>query len=187
MRDRTLRVVDVARFAVLRAVRATTFRVVVRAAFAFVAVEFVRDTTLRDATPRDAAAEFVAVVGRAVFDADVPRGLARPDRGDWVCAIMADASMVGAIGSAKTTRIDNNVEHTKNAPINNNTVPSAFLYKFITERFFMHTLHIFRERPKSTSLLGKSFHELYPRFVYYNIFTRACKQENPPRGGLFFI
>ena len=133
MRARTLRVV--ARFVAVLALRETTLRVVVERAdvAVFAVVELARDTTLRVAVPREVVVVFVAIVGRAdeaVFD--VPRGLARPERGDWACVIAVDASIVGAIGSANTTRIDNNVEHTKNAPISNNTVPSAFLHIFAT-------------------------------------------------------
>ena len=83
VRERTLRVV--ARFVVVLALRATTLRVVVERAgvTVFALAELARDTTLRVATPREAPVEFVAIVGRAadtVFD--VPRGLARPERGD---------------------------------------------------------------------------------------------------------
>ena len=132
-RDRTLRFDAVARFVVARE---TTLRVdVVRAGLVFLA------ETLRVASPRDAfAAVAVAVVGRA--DVAPLRGFVRPDvRGDVApCAAPDSFSNTGPIGSAKTTRIDNNVEHTKNAPINNKTVPSAFLQKFPTERFFIYTL-----------------------------------------------
>jgi hypothetical protein len=139
LRERILRVafavvrVDTPRFDAARdAVRATTLRVDVAP---FVAPDG-RDATLRDATPRDAFAFVVAVVGRADVAVDVPRGDARPERGEAVAAAGA-FSNTGAIGSANTTRIDNNVEHTKNAPISNSTVPSAFLHKFMTERLFI--------------------------------------------------
>ena len=143
LRERILRVafavvrVDTPRFdATPDAVRATTLRVdVVRADVVEFVAPAARDATLRDATPRDAFAFVVAVVGRADVAVDVPRGDARPERGEAVAA--GAFSNTGAIGSANTTRIDNNVEHTKNAPISNSTVPSAFLHKFMTERLFI--------------------------------------------------
>lgn len=144
LRERTLRVfdavvrVDTPRFDAARdAVRATTLRVdVVRADVAPFVAPDARDATLRDATLRDVFAFVVAVVGRADVAVAVPRGDARPERGEAVAAAGA-FSNTGAIGSANTTRIDNNVEHTKNAPISNSTVPSAFLHKFMTERLFI--------------------------------------------------
>ena len=91
-----------------------------------------RETIARDVTPRDGATFCVCAVPRdttddAVLRDDAGRADARtvPDvRGD--ATVGADTVMVGAIGSANTARIDNNVEQTKNAPANRNTVPIAF-------------------------------------------------------------
>lgn len=93
-----------------------------------------RPDTLRAATG--------AVVPRATVAAAVPRDVAvvradvravAPARGDW-----ADAGVTaGAIGSANTARIDNNVEQTKNAPASKNTVPTAFLQKSPKLRLFI--------------------------------------------------
>ena len=47
------------------------------------------------------------------------------------------ALCIGAIGSANTVRIDNNVEQIKNAPASKNTVPTAFLYASVIFLFFI--------------------------------------------------
>ena len=47
------------------------------------------------------------------------------------------ATVVGAIGSANTVRIDNKVEQIKNAPASKNTVPIAFLYASAIFWFFI--------------------------------------------------
>lgn len=103
--------------------------VVVRAELFVVA----RDVTERDGVVFEVFATLVVrdTVARDVFvarDVVVFRGLARPvvvaaARGDWAVVGIT----VGATGSANTARIDNNVEHTKNAPASKNTVPTAFL------------------------------------------------------------
>ncbi len=111
-----------------------------------------RDTTVR-AVWRGATAVRVATVRAGVCAAVVRVATARPDavvrdgvtappardgvaraaeRGLVVVARAADV-VTGVVksapgsGSAKAVRIDKNVEHTKNAAANKNTVPNAFL------------------------------------------------------------
>jgi hypothetical protein len=83
-----------------------------------------RDVVVLDAPCAVCAAVARETVVRAVFTRllAVARGLVRPLRCGNVFA--------GAIGSANTERIDINVEHTKNAAANKNTVPIAFLQEF---------------------------------------------------------
>ena len=102
--------------------------VVVRAVVGVTVVRAVvpRDVTARDAVavvvvPRDTV--FVAVRRDVAF---VLRGDAVPARVAWGPATTVDVA-IGAIGSANTARIDTNVEQTRNAPANKNTVPIAFL------------------------------------------------------------
>ena len=102
--------------------------VVVRAVVGVAVVRAVvpRDVTARDAVavvvvPRDTV--FVAVRRDVAF---VLRGDAVPARVAWGPATTVDVA-IGAIGSANTARIDTNVEQTRNAPANKNTVPIAFL------------------------------------------------------------
>lgn len=136
------------------AVRARTLRDVV----------VVRDAPVaRDTTPRDVAAAVVRGLATVVRDATlravfadgvavVPRDttfdVARRDvalvRGD--CAVTI-APVVGAIGSANTARIDNNVEQTKNAPASKKTVPTAFLQQSAMLRLFINTLLLSGETP----------------------------------------
>ena len=112
-------IVVVARVAAVVAVRAVVGVAVVRAVVP-------RDVTARDAVavvvvPRDTV--FVAVRRDVAF---VLRGDAVPARVAWGPATTVDVA-IGAIGSANTARIDTNVEQTRNAPANKNTVPIAFL------------------------------------------------------------
>ncbi len=104
----------------------------------------VRDVALRETvvavvaafTAVGATAVRAVVVGRAVVPRDedvvVPRGLARDTR-DVAVARAVDGvpigvtTSTGAMGSAKTARMDTNVEQTKNAAANKKTVPTAFL------------------------------------------------------------
>ena len=141
VRDTTLRplVVAVPRDTVFAVVRdADTLGravvVVVRDAVAVravVGVAVVRAVVPRDVTARDAVAVvvvprdtvFVAVRRDVAF---VLRGDAVPARVAWGPATTVDVA-IGAIGSANTARIDTNVEQTRNAPANKNTVPIAFL------------------------------------------------------------
>lgn len=102
--------------------------VVVRAVVGVAVVRAVvpRDVTARDAVavvvvPRDTV--FVAVRRDVAF---VPRAVGVPARVAWGPATTVDVA-IGAIGSANTARIDTNVEQTRNAPANKNTVPIAFL------------------------------------------------------------
>lgn len=144
-RARTLR-----EFAVVRDVPFVVVRdVTPRDATAAGAVPVVpRDTVLRDVTARE---EFTtlpdAAVPRdtvAVVVAELPRGLVRALRTFDVARGDCDAAAVGttgATGSANTARIDSNVEQTKKAPANKNTVPTAFLQKSATLRLFINTLH----------------------------------------------
>ena len=105
------------------------------ARLAFVRFAFARVVTARDCTVlrEFAARDAFAVVVRATVARDglSPRELVRLERGDvrplWLKYIVA---FVGATGSANTERIDNIVEHTKKAPANKKTVPSAFLTEF---------------------------------------------------------
>lgn len=128
VRARTLRDVVVVRDAPVA--RDTTPRDVV------VAVVRGLATVVRDATLRAVFADGVAVVPR-----DTTFDVARRDvalvRGD--CAVTI-APVVGAIGSANTARIDNNVEQTKNAPASKKTVPTAFLQQSAMLRLFINTL-----------------------------------------------
>jgi hypothetical protein len=103
-------------------VRATTPRLTV-AWPADCARDVAADALARVATERPAGA-FVTVP----LDAS-PRAVA-PDERDVAPeprGLCADGAICGAIGSAKTARIDKNVEHTKNAAASRNTVPAAFL------------------------------------------------------------
>ena len=108
--------------------------------FAVARCAFARDATarlctvLRDVVARDAFADGAATAVRATVARDVAavlRGLVRPElrvvaaRPD--CGAATEFGSYGAIGSAKTARIDNKVEQTKNAPANRKTVPTAFL------------------------------------------------------------
>lgn len=98
---------------------------------AVVGVAVVRAVVPRDVTARDVVAVvvvprdmvFVAVRRDVEF---VLRGDAVPARVAWGPATTVDVA-IGAIGSANTARIDTNVEQTRNAPANKNTVPIAFL------------------------------------------------------------
>lgn len=112
-------VVVVVRVAAVVAVRAVVGVAVVRAVVP-------RDVTARDVVaaalvPRDTV--FVAVRRDVAF---VLRAVALPARVAWGPATTVDVA-AGAIGSANTARIDTNVEQTRNAPANKNTVPIAFL------------------------------------------------------------
>ena len=105
----------------------------------------------RDAVPRDETVRD-DVVGATVVAAAVPRdtvfaavrrdvvvalrGDAVPARVAWGPVTITDVA-TGAIGSANTARIETNVEHTKNAPANKNTVPIAFLKKSAKLRLFI--------------------------------------------------
>ncbi len=108
--------------------------------------ETLRVLTEREFVPRVVAAFGIAVArvdaGRAVVARDVVPRVAVPRvavardafvvravavlRAEFTRAVVGIA--VGAIGSAKTVRIDNNVEQIKNAPASKNIVPTAFLY-----------------------------------------------------------
>ena len=121
--------------------RDAVFVVVARDA---VGVVVARAVDVRDETPRETT--FVVVPPRLTMFAESPRDVAgreerdvvAPARGDWGTAtVVVDA---GAIGSAKTARIDTNVEQTKNAPANRNTVPIAFLQCSAKLRLFINTL-----------------------------------------------
>ena len=100
-------------------------------------LDVVRATTLRcGAFARDAATGAVVVRTR---DA----ALLRPDARD-VAFARGDAAfdtvgeITGAIGSAKTARIDKNVEHTKNATASKKTVPIAFFATPAILRLVIH-------------------------------------------------
>jgi hypothetical protein len=105
-----------------------------------------RSTTVRFATLRDVARETV------VFDW-LLRGLARPERTFAPARVawgpFCAALFIGAIGSAKTERIDNNVEHVKNAPPSKNIVPTAFLQQSEKLRLFINHSPTFWKRPEN--------------------------------------
>lgn len=151
VRARTLRAVvaAVVRDALLVAVRDTTLRdatlrdalldVVPRDALSVVPRDdatLPRAVVARDATLRDGADAVVAdVVRETVLVAFRGVALLRdvaPVRADWA------ASGAGAMGSAKTARMDNSVEQTKNAPASKNTVPTAFLHTSAKLRLFIN-------------------------------------------------
>lgn len=139
--------------------RARTVRPERLAVVRVAAVVAVRATTLRDATPRDDAVPIFAVVVRVVVRVATPRdgvardapvafvpretvvvavlerGLARPERAALPARMAwgdnAAPAFAGAIGSANAARIDNNVEHVKNAPPSKKIVPTAFLQQFL--------------------------------------------------------
>lgn len=112
-----------------------------------------RDAAVRDVTVRAVVAELLFDVNDVprdtIFD-DVPRDAATdgraaertvPDaRGDASAPDDVGTVFAGAIGSANTARIDNNVEQTKNAPANKNTVPIAFFTCSAKLRLFINTL-----------------------------------------------
>lgn len=91
--------------------------VAVREAVALDAVGVV--DAARDVVERDTLVRLVAL----------ERGLWRPV--DWFVAFVSN------IGSANTERIEINVEQTKNAAANKNTVPIAFLQQFVFIRKVM--------------------------------------------------
>ena len=117
--------------------------VAVRAAVVFVVA---RDVTVRATFARVAVAAFVV----AREDA---RGLVRDVPARPVAAADCVTISVGAIGSANTARIDNNVEQTKNAPASKKTVPMAFLQKSATLRLFINTLLFSGKRPENPLFL----------------------------------
>jgi hypothetical protein len=94
----------------------------------------------------------VVVRATVVFDA-LLRGLARPERTLLPARVawgpFIDASFSGAIGSANTERIDNNVEHVKNAPPSKNIVPTAFLQQSEKLRLFINHSPAFWKRPEN--------------------------------------
>ena len=158
VRARTLREL----FAVVRfVVRATTLRepFVVRD-------ETPRLTTLRD----DVFARFdetVRAFVRGFATGAAPTG-----------AFTGTAWNTVATGSANTARIDKNVEQTKNAATNKNTVPTAFLQKFPNERFFINTLLHILKTTKTTTFAAHPQMDCAMIQFYYNILPHACKQEN---------
>ncbi len=133
-----------------------------------VADEFARDAVVRDATLRDGAAP---VVRDTVFVA--LRGVAA-ERPVAPARAVGDAA-IGAIGSAKTARIDNNVEQTKNAPANKNTVPTAFLQKSAILRLVINYSPVFRDGRKTRCCTA----QLHAIGMYtlsnYNIFVATGK------------
>ena len=116
----------------------------------FVARDAFWDTVARDTVPREetvrddtGATVAVAAVPRDTVFAAVRRDVVVELRGDavparvaWGPVTIADVA-TGAIGSANTARRETNVEHTKNAPANKNTVPIAFLKKSAKLRLFI--------------------------------------------------
>lgn len=91
--------------------------------------ETVLDVTPRDVVVRDADAGVTVVRAALARFCVVARGLVRPN----LCGNV----FAGATGSANTERIDINVEQTKNAAANKNTVPIAFFKEFAFIRKFM--------------------------------------------------
>jgi len=130
-----------------------------------------RDTTLRDAPVRDATTLFVpardttlrdAVAVRAtLFVCDCTwRGLVRALRevapARTACGVLAVDTSIGAIGSAKTARIDSNVEQTKNAPASKNTVPTAFLQQSVIFWRFIKLSLYSGQHPETRHFLAKT-------------------------------
>lgn len=148
VRLRTLRAVFavVARDAFVVA-RATTPRdVLADAAAVFVRPVFARDATARAAFAFAVVAALVVVRRETVLD-ETRREFVAFARGD---VLVVTVLATGAIGSANTARIDTNVEQTKNAPANRNTVPMAFLQKSAMLRLvikFSRFLGIFPRKP----------------------------------------
>jgi len=185
------------------AVRERTLRATVLPVVRDVAVAPVRDTTLRDATLRDElfVAEFAVVVVRVAAeferavvarDATLRDGVADdtvPVARDTVFAALrgvavvrpvappraVGAAAIGAIGSAKTARIDNNVEQTKNAPANKNTVPTAFLQKSAILRLVINYSPVFRDGRKTRCFTAKQHAIGMYTLFNYNIFVATGK------------
>ena len=67
--------------------------------------------------------------------------------------------LFGAIGSAKTERIEINVEQTKKAVANKNNVPIAFLQEFALIRIFIE---------KSPALLSQATNADFPANIANN-------------------
>lgn len=141
----------------------------------------VRDTTLRDAPVlRDATAPVVPARDTTLRDVAVRatfavfdcawRGLVRALRDDAparkACGLVASDTLTGAIGSAKTARIDNNVEQTKNAPASKNTVPTAFLQQSAIFWRFIKLSCIPRKGAETQCFLAKTHYA----FAYILIF-----------------
>ena len=140
------------------------FAVVTREEFAALA----RDATLRDGVaavvvPVARDTVFVALRGVALLRPVAP---ARPD-----CAVIA----AGAIGSAKTARIDTNVEQTKNAPANKNTVPIAFLQKSAKLRLFIKYSPVSGVGRKTRCFTARMHAIGIYTLSNYNIFENLCK------------
>lgn len=113
----------------------------------------VRETAARDETLRAVVADDVP---RETVFAEFLRDVAARDARDVLpardaCGVATAVwvAEIGAIGSAKTARIDNKVEQTKNAPANKNTVPTAFLQKSAILRLFINYSPVFRENPEN--------------------------------------
>lgn len=107
-----------------------------------------RDETLRAVVPVDVSRETVLAESlRDVAARDVRDVL--PARDACGVATAAWVAEIGAIGSAKTARMDNKVEQTKNAPANKNTVPTAFLQKSAILRLFINYSPVFRGTPEN--------------------------------------
>ena len=208
-RETTLRDVPAARVVAARDAlpdvaalpRETTLRDVTAVRDAFVAVgrdtvlvlALPRDTTVRDVavvraaldgrddTPRADVAVVLATVELDAFARVVVRPVARavvPARGD--CGPFAVTTGTGAIGSANTARIDNNVEQTKNAPANRNTVPTAFLQNSTRLRFLINLLPVFRDARKPTTFGTQKHTASRPVCYNYNILCGVCKDHKQP-------
>ena len=124
--------------------RDTTFRSVIARDAELVVPRDVEPVVLRETTPRGDTLVVPAtrLVVRATVAPDVPRLTVRPAarfvefaRGD---AFDCVGATTGAIGSAKTARMDKNVEQTKKAPAKRNIVPTAFFATDAILRLFIH-------------------------------------------------
>ena len=134
----------------------------------------------RETTPRaGAVVPATRFVVRATVDASTPRFTMRPLARlvELERAVAPDdcaGTIAGAIGSAKTARIDKNVEHTKNAPANRNTVPMAFFATVAILRLFIHY------SPADANPTNPPFPAHTKRYtttivcLYYNIFGTIC-------------
>lgn len=154
--------------------------VVALVAGATAAVVAARDTTAReDAFARGDCVTTPDVVSapRDTIFAELPRDVAGrdavPARCAWGNKIVAWP--VGAIGSANTARIDNNVEHTKNAPASRNIVPIAFFNDSAKLRLFIK-LSLKSGNDRKTRCFGYNVAYILPVLLYnYIIFTAVCK------------
>ena len=152
--------------------RETTLRVDVAGVVARVAVEevaVVRAATVRFAFEVARVAALVRLLLRG-FAREAPARVVAP-----VFDTVPTAGAVGAMGSAKTARIDNSVEQTKNAPASKKTVPMAFLQRSATLRLFINILPIFRKARKPVVYSDDETIAHYYILMIITFFGHPCK------------